>query len=103
MTDILSRRYRKSPNLVFRQIADEYVLVPIHQDVADMEAVYTLDGVGAYIWELLDGQRDGYAILELIIEEYNVESEQALNDLVEFLEQLNSIDGISPLGEEDGK
>jgi hypothetical protein len=94
--EILSRRYRKSSNLVFRQIADEYVLVPIHHDVADMEAVYTVGGVGVRMWELLDGERDGHTILEQILEEYDVTSEEAQADLVEFLAQLESIGGITP-------
>jgi hypothetical protein len=94
--DILARCYRKSPNLVFRRIADEYVLVPIHHDVADMEAVYTVAGVGVRIWELLDGEQDGYTILEQILEEYEVTPEEAQADLVEFLEQLEAIEGIVP-------
>ena len=86
--DILSQRFRPSPDMVFRQIADEYVLVPIRQDVADMEAVFTLGGVGARIWELLDGERDGHAILSQIVAEYDVAAEEARGDLIEFLEDL---------------
>lgn len=92
--DILARRYRHSPDMVFRQIADEYVLVPIRHDVADMEAVFTLGGVGARIWELLDGERDGYAVLGQILEEYDVAAEEARKDLVEFLEDLLAVQGI---------
>ncbi len=93
--DLLSHRYRQSPDMVFRQIADEYVLVPIRHDVADMEAVYTLGGVGARIWELLDGERDGEAILEQIVQEYDVAREEARADLVEFLEDLLAVQGIA--------
>jgi len=74
--EILSRRYRKSPDLVFRQIAGEFVLVPIRHDVADLEAVYTLAE-----WVRVSGvvgcERDGYAILGQIVEEYEVTSEEA--------------------------
>jgi hypothetical protein len=92
--DLLSHRYSKNPNFVFRKIADEFVLVPIHHDVADMEAIYTLDGVGARIWELMDGERDGHAILEQIVQEYEVEREVARADLIEFLEQLQTAEAI---------
>ena len=94
--EILSRRYRKSPDLVFRQIAGEFVLVPIRHDVADLEAVYTLGGVGARIWELLDGERDGHAILGQIVQEYDVTPEEARTDLVEFLSELEAVRGIVP-------
>ena len=93
--EILSRRYRKSPDLVFRQIAGEFVLVPIRHDVADLEAVYTLGGVGARIWELLDGERDGHAILGQIVQEYDVTPEEARTDLVEFLGELEAVRGIA--------
>jgi len=95
--EILSRRYRKSPDLVFRQIAGEFVLVPIRHDVADLEAVYTLGGVGARIWELLDGDRDGYAILGQIVQEYDITLDEARSDLVEFLGELEAVRVIAPI------
>lgn len=95
--EILSRHYRKSPDLVFRHIAGEFVLVPIRHDVADLEAVYTLGGVGARIWELLDGKRDGHAILAQIVQEYDVVPNEARADLVEFLGELEGIRGIAPV------
>ena len=95
--EILSRRYRKSPDLVFRQIAGEFVLVPIRHDVADLEAVYSLGGVGARIWELLDGKRDGHAILAQIAQEYDVSPGQAQIDLIEFLGELEAVQGIAPV------
>jgi hypothetical protein len=95
--EILCRRYRKSPDLVFRQIAGEFVLVPIRHDVADLEAVYTLGGVGARIWELLDGERDGYAILGQIMQEYDVTPDEAQTDLTEFISELEAVQGIAPV------
>ena len=95
--EVLSRRYRKSPDLVFRQIAGEFVLVPIRHDVADLEAVYTLAGVGARIWELLDGERDGYAVLDQIVQEYDVTPDEVRTDLVEFLGELEAVQGIVPV------
>jgi hypothetical protein len=95
--EILSRLYHKSPDLVFRQIAGEFVLVPIRHDVADLEAVYTLGGVGARIWELLDGERDGHAILGQIVQEYDVTPDEAEADLTEFLGELEAVQGIAPV------
>ncbi len=97
--DILSRRYRRSPDLVYRQIGGEYVLVPIRSNVADMEAVYALGGVGVRIWELLDGERDGRSILAQIVQEHDIAPDQAGRDLVEFLQQLEEIRGIIPVEE----
>lgn len=95
--DILSRRYRRSPDLVHRRIGDEYILVPIRSNVADMEAVYALGGVGALVWELLDGERDGRSILTQIVEEHDVAPDEARRDLIDFLQQLEAIQGIIPV------
>ncbi len=92
--DLLSRRFQRHPDIVSRKIGDEFVLVPIRSSVADLDAIYTLNPVAAHIWELLDGKRDGYAILEEIVREYDVSPEQARADLIEFLEQLLAVQGI---------
>ena len=55
--DFLEQRYRKDESVVSRKIADEVILVPIRKNVGDLESIYTLDEVGARIWELIDGIR----------------------------------------------
>jgi len=92
--DYLERRYEKDPNMVYRMIADEFILVPIRQHVADLESIYTLDEVGARIWELIDGQRTVKEIRDLIVEEYEVSPDVAEADLVEFIQQLEAIGGV---------
>lgn len=92
--DILAQRFQKSPTMIFREIAETFILVPISHDVTDMEALYELDGVAAYIWDQIDGEKDGYRILQQIIEKYDVTPETAQQDLVEYLEQLASVQAI---------
>jgi hypothetical protein len=92
--DYLERCYEKDPSIVHRNIAGEAILVPIRRNVADMESIYTLDGVGAFIWELIDGQRTAGDIKVAILNEYDVTPEVAEMDLVEFLQQLQTIGAI---------
>lgn len=49
---------------------------------------FGLNEVGARIWELLKEQRTPEAILGVLLEEYDVDSEQCQHDLVELLQQL---------------
>ena len=92
--DYLERCYEKDPNMVSRLIADEFILVPIRRNVADLESIYTLDEVGARIWELMDGQRRVREIKDAIVEEYEVSPDVAEADLVEFIQQLEEIGGV---------
>ncbi len=93
--EILERCYGKHPNIVSRKIADEVILVPIRQNLADVNAMYLLqDDVSSRIWELIDGQRTVQEIREIICNEFEVDPGQAEKDLIKFLNQLEKIGGI---------
>ena len=47
----------QSASIVTRKTGNEYVLVPITNNIADMNSVYTLNETGAFIWEQIDGKR----------------------------------------------
>ncbi len=92
--DFLGRVFKKSDDIVFRKIGDEYLLVPIRQGVGDLESIYTLNETAALIWELLDGTAKGTEIRDKITEEFDVTPEQAETDLVYHLKELASIKAI---------
>ena len=80
--------------MVYRRIADEYILVPIRQQVADLNCIYTLNEIGALIWELIDGKSNIKQILKNITASYDVEEEAAKDDLISFISQLLKIKAI---------
>jgi hypothetical protein len=90
----LERRYDKNPDMVSRLIGDEFILVPIRRNVADLESVFTLGGTGVRIWELLDGKLTVREILQRLLEEFKVGPEEAEADLREFLSALEEIEGV---------
>jgi hypothetical protein len=49
---------------------------------------YSLDPVGTRIWELLRQSRSVHSILEILLQEYDVESERCERDLFAILEKL---------------
>jgi hypothetical protein len=90
----LEKRYGKNPHIVSRPIGDEFILVPVRHDVADLEAIYTLTGTGVRIWELMDGELTGHELRDRIVEEFDVTREDAEEDLIQFLRQLEEINGV---------
>jgi hypothetical protein len=62
--------------------------------VGDLESIYTLNETGARIWELIDGKTQVSQIKERIVEEFEVEPEEAEKDLMEHLQQLEGIQAI---------
>jgi hypothetical protein len=94
LTDFLDKVYKKSDSIVFRKIADEFILVPIRQNVGDLESICTLNEVAARIWELIDGKMKAREIKDKIVEEFEVTPKQAEKDLIEYLQQLEEIEAI---------
>lgn len=92
--DFLDKVYKKSDSVVFRKIGEECILVPIRQDVGDLESIYTLNETAARIWELTDGKTQVSQIKEKIVQEFEVDPEQAEQDLKEHLQQLEGIQAI---------
>jgi len=90
----LARRYKKDPSVVYREIAGEAILVPIRRNVADMQSIYTLDSVGADIWNLIDGERTQGDILDALLDDYDVEADVLSRDLDEFIDNLVSVGAI---------
>lgn len=87
----LERCLDKDPNIVSRKIADEIILVPIRRNVGDLESIYTLNEVGTFIWDLIDGKRQIREIRERILEEFDVTDEEVEKDLVEFIQKLEKL------------
>ena len=92
--DFLEKVYKKSDSIVSRKIADEFILVPIRQNVGDLESIYTLNETAARIWELIDGKTKVREIKERIVEEFEVTPEEAEKDLIEHLQQLEEIGAV---------
>jgi Mg2+/Co2+ transporter CorC len=88
--DTLKKRYRKSDSIISRKIDDEFILVPIRQDVGELSSIYTLNEVAARIWELIDGKCTVEDIREKIVEEYEVEFQAAEEDIRYYLKQMES-------------
>ena len=86
--------YCKNPDIVFRKISDELILVPIRQNVGDLESIYTLNETGGRIWELIDGKRNTQQIRDLVASEFEVEPKDAEKDVEEFLRNLAAVSAI---------
>jgi hypothetical protein len=73
-----------------RQVGEELILVPLKDNVADMDEMFTLNDVGSFIWEMIDENKTVDDLERAIIAEYEVDQQEAKKDLEEFLEKLSS-------------
>lgn len=78
-----------SPSVVTRKTGNEYVLVPITNNIADMNSVYTLNETGAFIWEKINGKRNVEEIIGALTEEYDIDNETAKADVFSFVDNMS--------------
>ena len=88
------RVFAKNSNFVQREVAGECILVPIRQQLSEVNSLYILNETGAALWRRIDGTRSIRAILTELSDEYDVTSEQLEKDLTTLIEDLLSIRAI---------
>ena len=88
------RIFAKNTNFVQREVAGECILVPIRQQLSEVNRLYILNETGAALWRRIDGTRSIRAILTELSNEYDVTSEQLEKDLTTLIEDLLSIRAI---------
>ena len=81
--------FSRSPSIVTRKTGNEYVLVPIANNIADMDSVYTLNDTGAFLWEQIDGKRNVKNLIDALISEYDVDNETATADVLSFIKEMS--------------
>jgi len=78
-----------SPSIVTRKTGNEYVLVPITNNIADMHSVYTLNETGAFIWEQINGKRNVEEIIAVLTDEYDIDQKSAEADVFAFIDNMS--------------
>ena len=97
--NILDTCFVKENDLVTRDVAGEMIIVPIKGHVGDLEGVFTLNELGAMIWQLMDGQTTVSQLMEAVQNEYDVGAAESEKDVVDFLSSLEDAGLIRPSGE----
>jgi hypothetical protein len=82
--------YRRSPDVIGRQVLDETLLVPIRGGLADLHRIFALNATAAQIWAQLDGERDLATVRDGLVARFEVEEAQAEADIAEFVAQLSA-------------
>ena len=95
MTDA-ERSFKRNKNFVFRQIDNETILVPIKDNVGDMNCIYNLNELGAFIWQHIKCKNSVADIKKMVLSEFEVSESQAEADLEEFIQDLWEIEAILP-------
>lgn len=73
---------------MLRQVADEYVVVPIGETVLDFNGMINLTESAGFLWKCLEKERTEDELVSCLQAEYEVDAKTAEEDIAEFLEKL---------------
>ena len=82
--------YVRSANVVTRKIDGETLIVPVRSGVGDLSSIYSLNGVGTFLWEALAQPSTQETLLQCVLESYETTKEQAKQDVGRFLAEMSS-------------
>lgn len=75
----------KNPNIVSKIIDNDYLLIPIVNETMDMNNIYGISEVGAFIWDNIDGETTIKDLIKKVVSEYEIEEKIASNDVNDFI------------------
>ncbi|MBR3299013.1 MAG: PqqD family protein [Clostridia bacterium] len=75
-------------NYVIREIMGDTILVPIGDHLLEFNGLITLNELGIFILNMLPDVENEDAIVERILDEYEVDRETAAADVSEFMGKL---------------
>lgn len=74
---------------ILHEIAGNYVVIGVLQNVVNMNGLTTVNEVGAFLWERLEKGATEEELLAAVLAEYDVDAETAKADIKEFLDKLD--------------
>ena len=98
LSSLSAVRFARTGEFVTREIAGESIVVPVRGQVGDLDAIYNFNEVGAFIWNLFDGQVSVSDIAQKVWEKFEVAMERSELDTLEFVSKLQNWGVIVPVG-----
>ena len=75
-----------------RQIMDEYVVIPAGKSAIAVSGMFITNDVGATLWEGLKTDTTAEALVARLLEEFDIDSATAKQDVGEFIARLRELE-----------
>ena len=86
--DIEQQMFVRSESVVSRLVAGETLIVPIRGRVGDLASIYSFNGTGSLIWQMLDSPRTLGELVEAVAQQFDVEHARAEQDVKQFVSEM---------------
>ena len=79
-------------DFMLRQVAGQYVVIPIGRAVLNFNAAISLNGTAAFLWQLLTEGAERDTLVKRLTDEYDTDVSTASNDVDAFINTLKEHD-----------
>lgn len=81
---------KQNPEVVFRKIEEEYILMPLVSSGDDVDSLFNLNQTGGAIWEKIDGKKTIGDIVDELHGEYDRDRAQIEREVTAFVDEVTS-------------
>ena len=85
---------KRAECFLLREVAGKQVVVPLGKAAENFNGMLTLNGTGAYLWQLLEQEQTEDSLVMAFRQRYDVDEETARKDISAFVDKLRSVSAI---------
>ena len=97
----MTHTYTRTGTMVERKIRDEHILVPVGDNLYELDSLFTLNEVASFIWNRTEQGASGAVIAANVVEHYDVSPGEAEADTQRILAELVEIGALETQGASD--
>jgi hypothetical protein len=90
--------YRIRPGYVLRPFLEECLVIPVGVQKNVEPSMGILNPVGQFLWELLQDEKSFDQLLQAVLEEFDVDSQTAAQDIQDYLKELDEYHYLLKIG-----
>ena len=91
LEDTEQQVFVRSQSVVSRLVAGETLIVPIRGRVGDLASIYSFNGTGSLIWQMLDSPRAIGEVVDAVAQQFEVEPARAEQDVKGFVREMIAV------------
>ena len=89
--DMEQQVFFRSQSVVSRIVAGETLIVPIRGRVGDLASIYSFNGTGSLIWQMLESPSTIGDLVEAVARQFDVEPARAEQDVKRFVREMIAV------------
>ena len=83
--------FMRARSVVSRVAGGKTLVVPVRGKAGDLASIYSFDGAGSLLWQLLETPRALPELVSAVEREYKVGADEAQRDVTQFMDEMLSV------------